>query len=330
MRWIELSITAHPEAVEPVSEALATIAANGVALDAPYVLEDEGQRWRPIPDAPVTVRAYLPDDDQADAALTRLRATLWHLGQIGAGYVGELTTRTVDEADWAEAWKAGYAPTRVGRHLIIAPTWRLAEAESAPADVVVALDPGMAFGTGTHPTTRLCLEALEATVRPGDRVLDVGCGSGILLIAALKLGADAGVGIDLSAEAVTATRENARLNGVEDRCTILHGTLDLGEAGQPLAIPPPPAPGEDPLLALGHVRAIDPAPIVVANILASVIGWLAPTLLAATAPGGTLIASGILAERRAEAEGPLLAAGLRDVRVLQEGDWLALIGRRAE
>lgn len=326
MRWIELSLMVHPEAVEPVSEALATVAANGVAIEEPYTLEDEGQRWRTIPGAPVTIRAYLPEDTHTPGALRRLEEALWHLGSLGEQFIGTLQARTVDDEDWAEAWKAHFKPTRIGRHFIIKPTWHAFD--PAPEDVLLALDPGMAFGTGTHPTTRLCLEAIEAIIQPGDTVLDVGTGSGILAIGALLCGASQALGVDMSAVAVRAARDNAMLNGLADRLMAYHGTLGVSDEGIPLMMPAPLDPGGDPLAALAEVRRVEPARVVVANILASVIGALAPALIAATTPGGTLIASGIIQERRAQAEEPLRAAGLRDITIRQEGDWLAIVGRR--
>jgi ribosomal protein L11 methyltransferase len=159
-------------------------------------------------------------------------------------------------------------------------------------------------------------------------VLDVGTGSGILTIAALKLGAARALAIDISTVAVRTTRDNLALNDLADRAEVVQGTLGLGPDGEPLLTPADPEPGEDPLALLSAVRAITPAQLVMANIIARVIGELAPALYAATAPGGTLLTSGIIAERRHEAEDPLIAAGFTITRVLQEGDWLALIGRR--
>ena len=173
----------------------------------------------------------------------------------------------------------------------------------------------MAFGTGLHPTTRNCVRLLEDVVRPGDRVLDVGCGSGILSIAALKLGAASALALDVSAVAIEATRANADANGVGDRLEARVATLE-GAAGEPY-LPLPP----DVAVLGAEVGTYD---LVLANIIARVIGQLAPALARAVRPGGWLIASGIIEERRAEAEEPLLAAGLRTERELIEGDWVTL------
>ena len=327
MRWIEISVAAHPEAVEPVSELLSDIAAGGVALEEPYTLEDDGQRYRIIEGAPVMVRAYIPEDAASPATLQRLETALWHLKSLGAHFIDAMTTRTVDDEDWAETWKEHFHVARVGRRTVIKPSWRDFTPES-PNLAIIELDPGMAFGTGTHPTTRMCLEALEDVIQAGDDVLDVGTGSGILTIAALKLGATHALAVDVSTVAVRIAKENVALNNLMDRVEVVQGTLGLGPAGQPLLTPAMPDPGEDPVALLESVRAVTPARVVVANIIARIIGELAPALLAATAPGGYLITSGIINERRAEAEEPLRAAGLQDIRELRDGDWIALIGRR--
>jgi ribosomal protein L11 methyltransferase len=326
VRWIEIAVPAHAEAVEPVSELLTEVATNGVSIEEPYALEDDGQRYRPIPGASVTVRAYIPDDDHAKGALWRVQQALWHLSSLGEHFIGEMTTRLVDDADWAETWKEHFQVSRVGRRMVIKPSWR--EYSPAADDVVLALDPGMAFGTGTHPTTRTCLEALEDVVQPGMDVLDVGTGSGILAIAALKLGANRTLACDISTVAVRAATENVAINGLAGRIAVVQGSLGLGPDGEPLLVPAPPEPGEDPVALLEAVRAITPARLVIANIIARVIGLLAPALLAATAPGGTLIASGIIADRRHEAEEPLRAAGLIDIQTRQDGDWVTLVGQR--
>src|SRR5690349_13711120 len=191
--WLELSVSADIEDVEVVSEILGRIAPVGTSVEPAFELVDEGLGARVDPTRPAIVRAYLPAGDEAAAARAIAEASeaLGHLQAFGLRPIGELTTRIVREADWAEAWKEYFPVLRVGRRLVIRPTWR--EFEPLPGDVVVALDPGMAFGTGLHPTTRLCLATLERLAdrreMDGARVLDVGCGSGILALAALRLGA---------------------------------------------------------------------------------------------------------------------------------------------
>lgn len=314
---LELTVTCVPEAVEAVSEVMSRYAPGGVAIEEPYTLLDDGQVAEVVPDAPVTVRTYVPADAVGEEARSHIEEGLWHLRQIGFGAISDITIRTLAEEDWANAWKEHFHVLHLGRRTVIKPSWR--EYEPKEGEVVVELDPGMAFGTGLHPTTRNCLLALEETLRPGDRVLDVGSGSGILGLAALKLGARSVLGLDVSAVAVGAAAENAKANGLADRFESRLATLE-GAAGEPY-FPLPPG-----VAMLGpEIGTYD---VVLANIIARVIAQLAPALLRATRPGGVLIASGIIQERRHEAEEPLRAAGLTDIRDLTEGDWVTLVGRR--
>ncbi|HEX8033545.1 MAG TPA: 50S ribosomal protein L11 methyltransferase, partial [Ktedonobacterales bacterium] len=205
----------------------------------------------------------------------------------------------------------------LAKRTVIRPSWR--DYTPQPDEVVIELDPGMAFGTGLHPTTRSCVQAIEDVVRLGDTVLDVGTGSGILSLAALKLGAQHALALDVSSAAVDATRANAQINGLADRIDVRLASLE-GAAGEPY-FPLPPN-----VDVLGtEIGVFD---LVLANIIARVIAQLAPVLLRATRPGGTLIASGIIAERRHEAEEPLRAAGLTNIRAIQDGDWITLVGTR--
>ncbi|HEV2238173.1 MAG TPA: 50S ribosomal protein L11 methyltransferase [Ktedonobacterales bacterium] len=316
--WIELSVTCDPEAVEAVTELFSRYVEGGVAIEEPYTLHDDGQAHLPLSGAPVTVRAYVPDDAAGEGCRARVQEGLWYLGRIDVGKVGELTTRRVAEEDWANAWKEFYHVTHLGARTVIKPSWR--DYDAQPGEIVIELDPGMAFGTGLHPTTRGCLALLERSVRPGDRVLDVGTGSGILALAAAKLGATHVLALDVSDVAVAATRANAAANALGERITVRHATLE-GAAGEPY-MPLPPR-----LETLGaEAGQFD---LVLANIIARVIAQLAPALLRAVRPGGALIASGIIAERLEEAEGPLRAAGLLEIERHQEGDWVTLYGRRA-
>ncbi|MBI3747325.1 MAG: 50S ribosomal protein L11 methyltransferase [Chloroflexi bacterium] len=304
--WLELAVDADVEAVEAVSEILGRAAPGGTSVEPAFELVDEGLGARLDPSRPATVRAYLPARDRAAAerAAAGVAETLGHLRAFGLRPIGELRTRLVHEADWAEAWKAYFPVLRVGRRLVIRPTWRRHRRE--PDDVVLALDPGMAFGTGLHPTTRLCLAALEGLadqgIVAGGRVLDVGCGSGILAIAALKLGAASALGVDTDPIAVEATLANARRNRVVRRLRARQGSL------------PSAATGFD---------------LVLANLIAGVLVPLAPLLRDELRPGGTLVASGIFIDREAEVQISLEAAGLAVVGRRDEGDWVALDARRS-
>jgi ribosomal protein L11 methyltransferase len=207
-------VEADLEAVEAVSEILGRVAPGGTSVEPAFELVDEGLGARVDPSRPAIVRAYVParDPAAAEAAVRVAEEALDHLRAFDLRPIGPIRTRVVDEEDWAEAWKRHFPVTRIGRRIVIRPSWRRHRAE--PGDVVLALDPGMAFGTGLHPTTRLCLEALESiadrTFVAGARVLDIGCGSGILSIAAARLGAASVLGLDIDPIAVEATTANAR------------------------------------------------------------------------------------------------------------------------
>ncbi len=304
MQWMELSVQAHPEAVEAVSELLSRYTNETIAIEEPIELINDGQEYRVLPGQPVLLHAYLPIDGREEEVRQRVAEGLWHLSSLGERFVGELQTRVVKEEDWANAWKDYYHVTHIGRRLVIRPSWR--EYTPAADEVVITLDPGMAFGTGLHPTTRMCLEQVERRVRPGMRVLDVGTGSGILALAAAKLGAAHVYAIDNSSVAVESATENATMNGLSDCITVVEGTLDEAQAE----------------------RMAGQYDLVLENIIAHIIGALAPQLARVLAPQGVLVVSGIIEERRADAEGPLLEAGLELVEQTMIDDWLALVLRR--
>src|SRR5438477_7328979 len=230
MHWLELTVQTHPEAVESVSELLNRYTTGGVAIEEPIELIDEGQEYRVLTGEPVKVHAYLPIDGKEDEVRKQVTQGLWHLSSLGPQFVGDLQTRVVHEEDWANAWKDYYHVTHIGHRLVIRPSWR----EYLPKnnEVVLELDPGMAFGTGLHPTTRMCLEQVEQRTRPDMRVLDVGTGSGILALAAAKLGAASVYCIDNSSVAVESATANAAVNALSDRITVVLAVLDAGQAAR--------------------------------------------------------------------------------------------------
>ena len=299
--WLELAVEADVEAVEAVSEILGRVAGGGTSVEPAFELVDEGLGARIDPTRPATVRAYVParDPGAAEHAAAEAAELLGHLRAFGLRPIGELQTRIVHEADWAEAWKRHFPVLRVGRRVVIRPTWRRHHRE--PDDVVLALDPGMAFGTGLHPTTRLCLARIEDLADRGGidgrRVLDVGCGSGILAIAAARFGAASVLGVDTDPIAVEATIANARRNRVTRKVAARHGSLPTG---------------------------VGPFQVVLANLIASVLVALARHLHHELAPGGILVASGIFIDREAEVRNELEGAGLAVTGRLAEGDWVAL------
>jgi ribosomal protein L11 methyltransferase len=303
-RWLELSVEADHEAVEAVSEILARVAPGGVSVEPGFDLTEDGLSARIDPNRPATIRAHVPALDRAaaDRAVATVTEALGHLQAFGLRPIGELTTRVVEEADWAEAWKAHFHVLRLGRRLVIKPSWR--RHRKTGDEVVIDLDPGMAFGTGLYPTTRLCLEALEhrAAQGPLGRTLDVGCGSGILSIAAVKLGATRILAVDIDPIAIEATLANARHNRVGRRIRALDGTIPTGEG---------------------------PFDLVLANLIAGVLIEHAATLTSELVPGGTLIASGIFIDREPEVRRALEGAGLRITDRRYESDWVSLEAVRA-
>jgi ribosomal protein L11 methyltransferase len=249
------------------------------------------------PDAPLLVKTYLPLTDPSNAERRReIEKAVWALGLLR--HVGPLEVRSLREADWADAWKRYFFVQRVGRRCVVVPSWRQAEYTPEPDDIPLLLDPGMAFGTGLHPTTQLCLRAAEELVQPGQRVLDLGAGSGILAIAAARLGATQLQAVEIDPVAARVCRENVELNGVSDRITVIDGDLE--------------AKGERFDLAL-------------ANITIRVLLELHPILARRLRPRGTAVMSGVLLERADELVAALKATGWRHVRTDQEQDWVALI-----
>lgn len=283
---------ADGEAAEAIAEVFNRLGEGGAVVETVMHPDDTPHSTQPA----VHVKTYLP----ASGAGTRRRQieeALWHLAQlypIPAPEFSELT-----EKDWAEAWKAGYHVQHIGQRTVVAPSWESYTPQGDEA--LLRLDPGMAFGTGLHPSTRLCLQVLEETVQGGDRVLDVGTGSGILGIAAAKLGAEEVLGIDVDPVAARVARDNAALNGVAERLRIEQGTLE----------------------------SVSPAEgvwdCVVVNILAGVIIELAPRLIRYLAPEGVLVASGIIDASATAVTEALAAAGLDVIENRTEQDWVALV-----
>ena len=274
---------AHAEAVEAVSEILSRYGHNGIAVELPVA---------PAGGADHTVKAYLVEDVDAFAKVADARDALGHLQAFGLGPIGELAVRTVENEDWLEAWKATVTPIHIGRFLV-RPTWSDASASDA---ITLALDPGMAFGTGLHPTTQQCLEAVSYLDLEGLRVLDVGTGSGILAIGAAKRGAREVIGVDTDPLAVRAARENAEGNGV---------ALDarLGSAGD-----------------------VDGTfEVVFANLVGPVLVQLAPHLRARLATSGSLVAAGITTQAEREVLSAFVAEGLGVVDRDERADWVRLV-----
>ena len=298
MNWLEVSLTVTGELAESVADIFARFAPNGVMTEQGVKFlddEDEGTATGPI-----TVRAYLEVNEQLEETRQKLEESLFYLGMITP--VPTPTYKQIADQNWMEAWKLHYKPILIGQRLLILPAW-LESPE--PKRIPIKIDPGMAFGTGTHPTTQLCLELMERAVIGNQRlVIDVGCGSGILSIAALKLGAKKVLGVDIDIESVKNSRENADLNGVGEELM-----LGLGSVTEVLS---------------GNFQ-IKSAPLVVANILAPIIIRLFDAGLAdLVEPNGEIILSGILEHQAGSVAAAAEAKGLKLNDQRQIGDWVAL------
>ncbi|MCS6870695.1 MAG: 50S ribosomal protein L11 methyltransferase [Anaerolineae bacterium] len=304
MRWIEVTLETDGEAAEAVAEVLRRYGHQGVAIEQVGFYIETWEDEVPPPDR-LAVRAYLPDDEHAETVKAQLEEALYQLHRLYAAVPTTPSYRVIDEQDWAEAWKVNYHPLRIGRRILVRPLW--IEVESTPEDVVIALDPGMAFGTGTHPSTQLVLEATEdlMTERRGAHVLDLGCGSGILAIGAAKLGASSVRALDTDPIAVRITLENAAANGVQALISAEVGSLEL-------------------LLANGE--RFD---LALVNILAKVIIAMCDARLGEVIkPNGIGVFGGIIEEQAAEVEAALIRTGLTPYKRRTSGDWVVIEARR--
>jgi ribosomal protein L11 methyltransferase len=298
-RWLEFSIETDAELAEAISEAIFPHVEGGVALEQVNQRLNDGttaDRWEDEAAAgPVVVRAYLPIDATLDERRTKVEQALFYLNMVRP--VPQPAYREVAQSDWANAWKASFKPLRIGKRILIRPSWvDEAEAGAQPDDIVLALDPGMAFGTGLHPTTQLCALALEERVTPGMRVLDVGHGSGVLSILAAKLGAREVLGVDTDAEAVRVGEENAAINGTLAITRFARGS---------------------------HDSTHETYDLVVANILAKVIVMMLGSGLAER--GKLFIFSGILDHQAPEVLAAAEAAGLMLIEQKHMFDWVGLV-----
>ena len=314
---VEIAVEVDGEAAEAVAELFNRYnggdwvedSAAGEASGGGAVLESTGYDdfGNPVADEyRLVVKTYLKPGQRGRTIQRQIEEGLWRLRLLYP--MPEPVARLVREEDWAHAWKRHYKPMRIGKRVLLTPAWE--EPNALPDDVVVRLEPGMAFGTGLHPTTRLCVAALEKWVSQGDSLLDIGTGSGVLSVVAAKLGAKLVIATDIDPLAIRAAKENARLNGVPitpNQLIVEQGSIPAGQDGR--------------------------FSVVVANILAEILIGLFEAaydnvpLAATLAPGGHLILSGILEEK---AEGVVAAAarqGLREVERRQEGDWVAVTVR---
>lgn len=305
MNWLEVSLTVNGELAEAVADVLARFAYSGVMLEQGVKYTNDEDAGTPT--GPITVRAYLEVNDELEETRQKLEESLYYLGMIQP--LPAASYKEIADQNWMEAWKQHYKPILIGERLVIVPAWM---DSPEPNRVAIKIDPGMAFGTGTHPTTQLCLELMEYYFeqssienRKSKIVIDVGCGSGILSIAAIKLGAETALGVDIDAGSITNARENAETNHI----------------------------GEELILEVGSVQeildgkfAFKKAPLVVANILAPVIIRLFDAGLADLIDAqGAIILSGILHEQEGSVIEAAQAKGLSMKERRQIGDWVAVM-----
>jgi ribosomal protein L11 methyltransferase len=279
-KWAEIEVAVGGDAQEIVGALLTDVAGCHGYVSTPLV-----------------VRGYLPVDDRLENTLLTLKQSLVDSPDVPRP-AAEITLRFVAEEDWANAWKQFFKPQRIGRRIVVKPTWE--DFLPGPDDLILQIDPGMAFGTGLHATTRLCLRALEEHVTPGMAIADVGTGSGILAVGAALLGAASIEATDIDPLAVRVAKENIAVNSVTDRINVYEAAT-------------PPSGTFD---------------IVVANILADVILGMADALYSAVRPGGALIASGIIESRAEDVRRGLRAVGFTAIVTHEEGEWIALVARR--
>jgi ribosomal protein L11 methyltransferase len=299
MNWLEVSLTVNGELAEAVADVLARFAYSGVMMEQGVKYTDEEDAGTPT--GPITVRAYLEMNDQIEETGRKLEESLYYLGRIQP--LPAASYKVIADQNWMESWKQHYKPILLGKRLVIVPAWM---DSPDPDRIAIKIDPGMAFGTGTHPTTQLCLELMEKLflTRHPSGVIDVGCGSGILSIAALKLGASSALGVDIDAGSIVNARENANVNQVGDELILEVGSVQEILEGR---------------------FAFRKAPLVLANILAPVIVRLFEIGLAALIDeNGAIILSGILQEQTQSVIEAAQAKGLRVNERKQMGDWVAL------
>jgi ribosomal protein L11 methyltransferase len=310
MRWARISVVTTHEGADLIANILMELGAAGTEIDDPSLVNEyiDAGLWdyTDLPRAEdtetVTVRAYLPEDARLESSLLALAERIAALRHAGAALgAGTISHSFVADEDWAETWKAYIHTEKIGERIVIRPTWE--EYTPSADEIVIELDPGAAFGTGAHATTAMCLRWLEHLVSPGMRVYDVGCGSGILAVAAAKLGAGEVIAMDYDPVAVSVAEENIRQNNAHN---VVACESDL----------------------LSACEGAAPAELITANIIADVIVRLFAQLDRHLAPGGTLLASGIIDDRIADVEHAAAQHGFTVLDMTCEKEWAAMIIRR--
>ena len=312
MDWLEVTVRTNTAGADMISELLISAGAKGTSIEDRFDAFSEptdATQWDLIDpsviekmDEDTLVHAYFPAETTSRETIESLRARLATLTPEWLGFDAgkrELEIANVREEDWAENWKKYYKPFRVGKHLVVRPVWEKYEPQAG--DKIISIDPGMAFGNGTHETTSMCLGLVEDYIKPGYEVLDVGTGSGILAIASVLMGAQSALGVDLDPVAVRVANENIERNGLSDRVHAQVGDL---------------------------VKGIDTqADVVFANIIADAVIMLSRAVRAHMKPGGVFICSGIILEREQDVLDALSEAGFTVDRIEHRGEWSAIAAR---
>jgi len=307
MKWIEVRIETTTEASDAVSEMLTSVGAGGVAIEDPEDIRAQVTKSDSLDYADekfleelgdhVVIKAYFNGENNPDVLVHLIKEKMDFISQFLDVGKGHVEYKEVDDQDWANSWKKYYKPFYIAPGIVIKPTWE--SYQSNQDDIVIELDPGMAFGTGTHETTRMCAVLLKKYVRCGDTVFDVGCGSGILSIIAAKLGAKQVSAVDVDQVAVDITKENSVLNRVDDVIEAFKGSV-------------------------GDIEKGKKARIIVANIIAKVIIDIAPLIPDYLEDDGYLLVSGIIRERRQEVAESYAKLGFTCMEVVEDGEWVAM------
>ena len=311
MNWIEVTIKTTTEAVEAITNILDNERTGGVVIEDPkdflfqkkneldwdYVEEEvfnkSGQEG-------VLIKTYISEERNVMEVIENIKQKVLGLKEFGIDIgEGSVSLGQVKEEDWANEWKKYYKPTKVGQKIVVKPTWE--EYEEQDGDLIIELDPGMAFGTGTHETTSMCIRELEKYVDETKRVFDIGCGSGILAIAAAKLGAKEVVAGDLDEVAVKVSKENCEENNVSDKVIVKHGSLFEVVEGK--------------------------ADVIVANIIADIIKILAKDVSEFLTEDGVFISSGIILAKIDEVVEALEQNGFEIVEIIKLGEWSAIVSK---
>ncbi|MEK5106629.1 50S ribosomal protein L11 methyltransferase [Cytobacillus sp. FSL K6-0129] len=311
MKWSEISVHTANEAVEPISNILHEAGASGVVIEDPFELTKErrdqyGEIYQldphDYPEEGVIVKAYLPINSFLGETVEEIKNAISNLLSFNIDIgKNEVSISEVNEEEWATAWKKYYHPVKISKRFTIVPTWEEYTPVSSD-ELIIELDPGMAFGTGTHPTTVMCIQALEHIVTSGDHIIDVGTGSGVLSIAGAMLGAENITALDLDEVAVRSAKINIKLNKVQDIVEVSQGNL------------------------LDNITV--QAEVVVANILAEVIVSFTDDVAQVVKPGGHFIASGIIQQKKQVVKEAMISSGFDIVETIQMEDWVAIIGKK--